>query len=76
MPACDTLVDTRVSAFLVISNFALLLNVKYYPLCNCGTALAERTLQSGESQIIQFNLPDKVECEFEVEFAGGEHHKE
>ncbi|CAN5390773.1 hypothetical protein BH10ACI1_BH10ACI1_00240 [soil metagenome] len=28
MPACDTLVDTRVSAFLVITNFALLLRFR------------------------------------------------
>ncbi|HXG86646.1 MAG TPA: hypothetical protein VNI84_21690 [Pyrinomonadaceae bacterium] len=54
-------------------------NVKQYPLCTCGTGLAERTLSSGETQIIQLNLPDKVKGEFEVEFefaVGGERRKE
>ena len=54
-------------------------NVKQYPLCSCGTGLAERTLPSGETQIIQLNLPDKVKGEFEVEFefaVGGERRKE
>jgi len=54
-------------------------NVKQYPLCSCGTGLAQRTLPSGESQIIQLNLPDKVKGEFEVEFeftVGGERRKE
>jgi len=54
-------------------------NVKQYPLCTCGTGLAERTLPSGETQILQFNLPDKVKGEFEVEFEfviGGERRKE
>jgi hypothetical protein len=45
----------------------------------CGTGLAERTLSSGETQIIQLNLPDKVKGEFEVEFEfaiGSERRKE
>lgn len=53
--------------------------IKQYPLCTCGTGLAERILPAGETQILQLNLPDKVKGDFEAEFefsVGNERRKE